>query len=436
MAQITLIGTTNYQNKDIPFGIKKEDRSGHVYCIGKTGSGKSTLLLNMAIADIVHGDGVGIIDPHGDLAQTILSHIPKNRINDVIYFNTADKDFSIAFNPLSGCHPDERHLVAGAIVESLKKLWIDSWGPRLEHILRNTILSLLYYPHATLLDIVPLLTDWTFRKTIIEYIEGTALREFWFKEYEVLQPHVRNEYIAPIVNKVGIFSTHPVLRNIFGQKKSSFSIAQVMDTKKILIINLSKGHLGEAGTSVLGSLLLTHFQTATLQRAKQHTLHRTPFYLFIDEMHSFMTLTFADMLSESRKYGLCLFLTHQFIDQLVEEVRNSVLGNVSTLIAFRVGSIDAEVLKTEFHPVFTEVDLVRIPAYTIYLKLCIDGTTCEPFSAVTRPLPKATHNYTGEILKYSRDRYAKPREVVEAEIHAMQQSRKREESDMGQSRLF
>lgn len=416
MDKVTPIGITNYQSKRIPFGIKKNDRSGHIYCIGKTGSGKSTLLLNMAIADISHGDGVGIIDPHGDLASQLLSYIPKERIRDVIYFNAGDREYPIAFNPLECTDKENRHLVASAIVESLKKLWIDSWGPRLEHILRNTILSLMHRTDTTMLDIVPMLTNHDFRREVMYSIDDQALREFWYKEYDPLPPQVKQEHIAPIVNKVGIFATHPILRNILGQKKSSFSIGGCMNSKKILIINLSKGHLGEAGTSVLGSLLLTHFQTESLRRAKYPPHFRTPFYLFIDEIQSFMTLSFADMLSESRKYGLCLFLTHQFIDQLSEEVRTAILGNVATLIAFRVGSIDALFLKTEFHPVFDEIDLVRIPAHSIYLKLCIDGTTCVPFSASTHPLPKMANFYIGEILKQSRDRYAKPREVAEGEV--------------------
>jgi hypothetical protein len=416
MDKITPIGVTNYQNKNIPFGIKKKDRAGHIYCIGKTGSGKSTLLLNMAVSDIRSGEGVTIIDPHGDIAEEILQHIPRERINDVIYFNAGDREYPLAFNPLYNVKREDRYTVASTIVITLKKVWKDSWGPRLEHILRNTLLSLTHHPESTLLDITPMLTNYEFRKKVLYAVDDYSLHEFWQKEFEPLSPQLKNEVISPIINKVGLFTAHPLLKNILGQKISTIDIAKIMDSQQILIVNLSKGSLGEAGTQLLGSLLITQFQTASLQRAKQTIDLRKPYYLFIDEMHSFMTLSFADILSESRKYGLSLFLTHQFIDQVDEDILKAILGNVGTLISFRIGASDALVLKTEFYPVFNEIDLVNLPRYCIYLKLLIDGTTSQPFSAITLPPQPITGSFKEKIIELSRKKYGKERGLVEKNI--------------------
>jgi hypothetical protein len=328
MENITRIGKTNYRNTNQIFGIKDKDRSGHIYSIGKTGVGKSALLLNMAISDIRHGCGIGIIDPHGDLSESILDYIPNERIKDVVYFNGCDTDFSITFNPLYNVNADERHLVASNIVSTLKRIWVESWGPRLEHILRNTILTLIFYPHATLLDIQPILLDFDFRKKVLQCVTDTALLDFWYKEFNAMSPQFKSEAISPIVNKVGLFQTHTLLRNIVGQEASSFTIADVMNQKKIFIANLSKGYLGEDATTLLGSMLVSQFQAASLRRSNQPIHDCIPVYLYIDEMHSFVTLSFADILAESRKYGLALFLTHQYIDQLHEDIRKAILGNV------------------------------------------------------------------------------------------------------------
>lgn len=409
---LTYIGITNYRNQNAKFGIKQKDRGGHIYCIGKTGAGKSTLLLNMAIDDIHNGRGVGIIDPHGDIAESILDYIPEERIQDVVYFNCCDGDFPIAFNPLANIDASKKHIVASNIVGTLKKVWIDSWGPRLEHILRNTILSLLQYPDASLLDIQPLLTNSDFRKEVLDYVDDAALFNFWYKEFYALTPQLRAEAIAPILNKVGLFQTHPIIRNIVSQKTSSFSIADVMHEKKIFIANLSKGVLGEDGSQLLGSLLVTQFQTAALGRVHVPISHRTPFYLYIDEMHSFITLSFADILAESRKYGLSLFLTHQYIEQINEKILAAILGNVGTLICFRIGASDARVLEQEFRPVFTSEDLVSLPRYAIYLKLLIDGTTSQPFSATTLTLAVAKENNKTRIVDFCRRKYCTKKESI------------------------
>ena len=415
MSDITYIGITNYQSKHHRFGIKEKDRNGHIYCIGKTGVGKSTLLLNMAISDIENGRGVAIIDPHGDIAESILDYIPKDRIHDVIYFNPSDVQFPISFNPLSSVQAHERYIVASSLIATFKKMWADSWGPRLEHIFRNAILSLLEYPHATLLDIQPLLTDSEFRSEVIHYLQDEALRRFWLKEFNPLPPQMKQEAVSPIINKIGLFQTHPLIRNIVSQPASSFSMADILNDKKIFIANLSKGVLGEDGTQLLGSMLVTQFQTAALGRATRAVQSRSPFYLYIDEMHSFVTLSFADMLAESRKYGLCLFLTHQYMYQLHEEIRNAILGNVGTVISFRVGAPDAAVLEQEFSPVFSAEDLMNLPQYHLYIKLLIDGTTSRPFSAITLPLARIGQGYKQQIIAESKKTYARERETIRVE---------------------
>jgi hypothetical protein len=382
---ITIIGKTNYHNEGKIFGIKDNDRLGHIYCIGKTGVGKSTLLLNMAISDIERGNGLCIIDPHGDIAKNILQYIPNDRMEDLIYFDPIDPKHPITFNPLHAVHPKFHHLVASGIVSTFKKIWADSWGPRMEHILRFTLLTLLEYPHATLLDIQPLLTDADFRKNALGYVGNPDVLAFWHKEFEKYSPRLRSEAISPILNKTGIFLSSLPLKNIVGHPTSSFRMQQVLDGQKILICNLSKGLLGEDASSILGSMLVTSIQLAALYRAKQPEESRVPFYLYVDECHSFISLSFADMLAEARKYNLSLFLAHQYIDQLNEKVRSAIFGNVGTTIAFRVGAVDAEVLAKEFYLVFNEQDLIHLPKYAIYIKLMIDGATSMPFSAETLP---------------------------------------------------
>jgi len=378
---ITPIGITNYRNTNKKFGIKDNDRLGHIYCIGKTGVGKSTLLKNMALSDIERGLGCGIIDPHGDVSEEILRQIPGGRKKDVIYFNPADLEKPIAFNPLHAIHPNYHHLVASGLVSTFRKVWSESWGPRLEYILRFTLLTLLWYPHATLLDIQPLLTDIRFRNDVLVYVRDEHILAFWKNEFEKYSPSLRSEAITPILNKTGLFISSLPLRSVVGQKTSSFRMQRALDDGKILIVNLSKGKIGEDACALLGSMLVTAIQLAAMHRATQEEHKRRPFYLYIDEMHSFITLAFADILAEARKYRLSLFLTHQYINQLQEPIRKAIFGNVGTIISFRVGAEDAEYLAREFHPAFNEEDLVNLPRYSMYLKLMIDGATSQPFSA-------------------------------------------------------
>lgn len=352
-----------------------------MYVIGKSGTGKSTLLSNMAISDIKRGNGLCVIDPHGDIATLLLKHIPKGRQQDLIYFNATEQDNPIAYNPLKGVHPKYHDLVASGLVSTFKKIWADSWGPRTEYILRFTLLTLLWLPDATLLDIQPLLTDRDFRAKALTYTNDEHIRAFWHNEFDRYTPRLRAEIISPILNKTGLFITSAVLRNIVGRKTSSFRLQNVLDTGKILIVNLSKGQIGEDASSLLGAMLVNAIQLAALYRARMPEHTRKPFYLYIDECHSFVTLSFATILAEARKYGLSLFLAHQYIEQLDERVRAAIFGNVGTIISFRVGAADGEYLAKEFYPVFTQDDLVNLPRYAMYLKLMIDGTASQPFSA-------------------------------------------------------
>lgn len=414
--QITPIGKVNFRNNENVFGIYDKDRLGHIYAIGKTGVGKSTLLLNMAISDIERGNGFCIIDPHGDIAESILNYIPQDRVEDVIYFNPADIEFPIAFNPLKNVHPDFHHLVASGLISTFSKIWADNWGPRLAHILRFSILTLLEYRQGTLLDIQPLLTDAEFRNEILKNINNKHILAFWYNEYVKFSNSLRAEAISPILNKIGIFSSSSILRNIIGQKTRSFHMQKVMDEGKILIVNLAKGKIGEDVSALLGCMLVTQIQLTALYRAKQSEHTRRPFYLYIDECHSFITGSIADILAEARKYGLGLFLTHQYIDQLPEEIRSAIFGNVGTLISFRVGANDANFLLKEFQPIFNEIDLINLPRYSMYLKLMIDGATSHPFSAYSITPKNWLLSFKPEIIEYSQQTYGSPRKLIEVSI--------------------
>ena len=417
--QITPFAVTNYRDIRRVFGIREKNRRAHMYLIGKTGTGKSTLLANMVISDMRSGNGLALIDPHGDLAEEILGFIPPERIKDVIYFNAGDREFPVGFNPLHKANPEHRHLIASGFVSVFKKIWGPAgfWGPRLEHILRHAVLTLLEIPGSTPLDIPRLLTDKDFRRGILEKVRHLQVKSFWAFEFEKYSAWMRSEAISPILNKIGQLLTTDAIRNIVGQKTNRFDLREVMDEGKILIINLAKGKIGEDSCSFLGAMLATQIQLAALSRADLPEKDRRSFYLYVDEIHSFLTLSFADILSEARKYGLHLVLAHQYIEQLEEELRAAIFGNVGTLISFRVGAEDGKLLAREFYPEFSEADLVNLPNFHIYLKLMIDGQTSKPFSAVTLPLSlKKTGSYL-EVVNQSRKKYGAPRAAVEKEIN-------------------
>lgn len=417
--EVVLFAETNYRNIRRKFGIKKRDRRQHMYLVGKTGVGKSTAFENMIYQDIQSGQGVAIVDPHGELAEKALNFIPPGRINDTIYFNPSDAEFPFAFNVLERVGPEHRHLVASGLVGVFKKIWADSWGPRLEYVLRNAILALLEYPGSTLLGIMRILVDKEFRKKVVDRLTDPVVKSFWVDEYPKYPEKLRSEAIAPIQNKVGQFLSTSLIRNIVGQIRAKVDIRQIMDEGKILIMNLSKGRIGEDASALLGAMMITKIQMAAMSRIDIPESERRDFYLYVDEFQNFATDSFADILSEARKYRLNLIIAHQYIGQLMLEntrVRDAVFGNVGTMVVFRVGAEDAEFLAKEFQPCFDETDLVDLDAYNIYVKLMIDGITSEPFSAVTLPPLFKTEENKEKIIKISRERYAEPRKTVEDKI--------------------
>jgi hypothetical protein len=341
--------------------------------------------------------------------ENILNLVPESRIDDVIYFNPADLAYPIAFNPLEKVHPDYHHLVASGIVAIFKKIWPDFWGPRLEHILRHAIMTLLEYPDSTLLDLPKLLTDDKFRMEVLKHVTHPQVKEFWFSDFGKINPRSRHEAISPILNKMGQFLISLPLRNIVGQKKNTFDLRKVTDEGKILLVNLAKGKIGEDNCAVLGAMLVTKIWLATLSRTDQPEKARKSFYLYVDEVHNFLTLSFADTLSEARKYGLNLIVAHQYIDQLDEDIRNAIFGNVGTLISFRIGAGDAKYIAREFHPDINETDLVNLANFDIYLKLMIDGVTSKAFSATTLPAPEIGESHRREIIRNSRWKYGTAR---------------------------
>jgi len=416
--EINFFAKTNFRNKEQPFGIKTDDRRRHFYTLGKTGMGKTSMIQNMAIQDIRNGKGIAIVDPHGEFAEECLKAVPKERINDVIYFNPADLEYPIALNIMEKVAPEYRHLVSSGLVGVFKKLWADSWGPRLEYILRNAILALLCHPQSTLLGINRLLVDKQYREEVLSYVDDPVVSAFWIDEFSKYNDKLLTEAISPIQNKVGQFLSSGLIRNIVGQVKSSFSVREAMDSNKILIMNLSKGRIGEDSSALLGAMMITKIQLAAMSRVDMPESERKDFYLYVDEFQNFATESFAGILSEARKYRLNLILAHQFMAQLDETVLNAVLGNVGTIVSFRVGAMDTDILEKEFSPVFSAHDLVNLDKYNIYLKLMIDGVATRPFSATTlRPLDISdTEKNVDKVIQASRERYANRRDIVEQKI--------------------
>ena len=389
---ITYFAETDARNKKIKFGIKAKDRLRHVYVIGKTGLGKSTLLENMAIQDIQNGNGIAFIDPHGGTAEKLLEYVPEHRIKDVLYFAPFDMEYPVSFNVMEDIGPDKRHLVVNGLMSTFEKIWVDAWSARMAYILNNTLLALLEYPGSTLLGVNRMLSDKEYRKKVVDNIKDTSVRAFWVDEFGKWTEKFIAEAIPAIQNKVGQFTSNPLVRNLLGQSQSSFDIRKIMDEKKIMIINLSKGRVGEGNANLIGSMLITKIYLSAMSRADRNENELAklpPFYLYVDEFQSFANKSFADILSEARKYKLSLNIAHQYIEQMEEEVRDAVFGNVGTMIAFRVGAFDAEVLEKEFAPTFEAADLVNLGFAQIYLKLMIDSVSSQPFSAKTLPgVPK------------------------------------------------
>jgi energy-coupling factor transporter ATP-binding protein EcfA2 len=410
-------GKTNSRGKGVEFGIKEADRRLHMYVIGQTGTGKSTLLKNMAIADMREGNGVAVIDPHGELVEDILNFVPRSRTNEVVYFNPSDTAYPIGLNILEAQNEDEKQLVASSLISVFKHQWKDFWGPRLEHILHNCVLALMDTPGTTLLGVYRMLADSTYRREIVSHVKDPIVRLFWEKDFAEYSPQFQKEITSPIQNKIGQLLTIP-LRNIVGQSRSTIDLKFIMDNKRILLVNLAKGRIGEDKANLLGSVLVTKLYLAALERQAMPESERKDFYLYIDEFQNFSTDVFPSILSEARKYKLDLILAHQYTHQLSENVKHAVFGNVGTLVTFRVGNIDAQELATQFMPIFSGHDIEELDNFHIYLKLMIDGKRSVPFSAVTLPpcskrgdeAPKDT------LIEVSRERYARNRADIDQKI--------------------
>ncbi len=418
--RVTYFAATDSRGRRVPFGLKAKDRNRHMYVIGKTGMGKSTLLENMAIQDIRNGEGMAFIDPHGSAVEKLLEYIPEHRIQDVVYFAPFDLDQPIAFNIMEDVGYDKRHLVVSGLMATFKKIWEDAWSARMEYILTNTLLALLEYPGATLLGVNRMYTDKAYRKRVVENIKDPVVKDFWTKEFANYGDRYTQEATPAIQNKIGQFTSNPLIRNIIGQEESSFDIRELMDSKKILLINLSKGLVGDTNMRLLGSMLTTRIFLGAMSRAEldpNALAASVPFYFYVDEFQNFANETFAEILSEARKYNLNLIIAHQYVEQMEEQVRAAVFGNVGTTVAFRVGPFDAEVLETVFSPEFLKEDLVNLGAYQLYLSLMIDGVGSRPFSATTiPPIEVPARSFKKEVIDMSRQQFGNKRAAIEESI--------------------
>lgn len=404
--ELNVVGKTLFKNQERVFAIKRADRRRHIYVIGKTGTGKSTLLANMAINDLKNDEGICVIDPHGDLVETLLDYIPSRRLNDVIYFDPADTGKTVKINLFEGENLVHRELIASGIVSVFYKLYGYSWGPRLEYILRNALLTLLTADSARLSDITRLLTDAKFRDKITENLEDPVLASFWKNEFNNLQDRLRNEAISPILNKVGQFVSSPMIRNVVDASKSSFSIEQAMDEGKIILVNLSQGKLGEDNATLIGAMLITKIQLAAMSRVYQDEKDRKDFFLYVDEFQNFATESFNKILSEARKYRLNLTLANQYIAQIPEEVQKAIFGNCGSMLSFVMGAEDAALFSKEYNSMYSETDLVSLSKHQVITKMTIDNIISHPFPAYTLPLASSSNQNREKVLKVSKERYA------------------------------
>ena len=407
--EINFFAKAEYRNAQTTFGIKRADRRKHTYIIGKTGTGKTTLIANMAINDMRNREGMAVIDPHGDLSEIMLNYVPSYRINDMVYLEPFNQEYPFWLNPLEVKNPVHKELVASGIVSIFSKLYSYSWGPRLEYILRNVILTLLEYPDSTLVMVPDLLADQNFRQQVLTKVQDKVLQNFWHNEYDKMHPRLKSEAIAPIQNKVGQFVASPTIREIIGHPKSTIDLEDIMDQGKILILNLSQGKLGEDNAALLGAMFITKMQLAAMNRVNVTEEKRKDFYLYVDEFQNFATTSFIKILSEARKYRLDLILANQYIGQVEEDVQKAIFGNAGSLISFVIGAQDAHALSREFGQWYKEEDLVNLGSFQIVIKLAIDNLTSLPFHALTLPLPKSINQNKEKVLQVSRERYTKKR---------------------------
>ncbi len=409
-AEVSFIGRTNYvaslEEKKFVFGIKRKDRRRHLYIIGKSGVGKSKFLELLIRQDVAYGHGLCLMDPHGDVIDAILDFIPQNRLEDVVIIDPTDMQYPTSFNPLQNVDPGFKHQLAQGLIEVMEKQFGANWTPRLEHVFRFTTLALLDYPHATMRGMISMLTDRNYRQKVVEYIEDDMVKRFWAIEFADWSEKFDTDAIIPLVNKLGQFLSDPLLRNIFGQKENKINLEELMNQKKIVFINLSKGRLGEENSSFLGAMFITKLKQAGMARASMAEKDRNDFYLYVDEFHNVVTETFENILSEARKYGLCLTMAHQYMGQLIPKVQAAVLGNVGSIVIFRVGGEDAVHLKPEMAPVFDVKDMINLGTQEFYIKMTIDGESYDPFSAETlRVFPAPHGSLRQEITERSRSKY-------------------------------
>ena len=415
---INFFGATDYRGQKVEFGLKREDRRRHMYLLGKTGVGKSTLFKNMFISDVLAGEGACFIDPHGETVEELLDYIPKERIKDVIYFDPGDTKNPIGFNLLELNDPSQRDLVADGVVEVFKKQFGMSWGPRLQYLLTNAVATALEAQGTTLLTVMRLLMDKNYRKFILKQVKDPILVKFWEEEYAQMSQNSKlvSESLAPIQNKVGRFLSSSVIRNIVGQVKSSINLRTIMDEKKILLVNLAQGKLGEESSALLGGMIITRLQSTAMERIDIPIEQRNDFFLYVDEFQNFATDSFAKILSEARKFRLNLTMTNQYIDQIPLTVRQAIFGNVGTLSTFVVSQSDASILSNEFSPIFSADDLVSLESHSMYTKLCINGMTSKPFSSKSLNIRYNKFGNKQEIIQATRDLYTVPKEVIEDKI--------------------
>ncbi|MBI4058218.1 type IV secretion system DNA-binding domain-containing protein [Candidatus Gottesmanbacteria bacterium] len=408
---------TTFRGVEKEFGIKREDRRRHLYIIGKTGVGKSKLIELLALADIRQNKGCVVMDPHGDLAEELLRYIPRDRLYDVIYFNPADTEHPVSFNPLegSGSYEFRQNIVAGFIA-IFKKLFSFTWNQRLEHVLRYTTLALLDIPNSTVLGITKMLSDTRYRQAVVAQIKDPMVKKFWTTEFSSWNDQYAGEAVTPIINKVGQFVASPVIRNIVGQQKSIIKLDEIINQGKILIANFAIGKLGEENSALLGAMFITKLWEAAIARANLPEHERKDTYLYVDEFQNFATSAFAQILSEARKYRLNLTVAHQYMAQLPPEVRSTIFGNVGSIVSFRIGGEDAVVLTKEYTPTFAEEDFMRLDMRNFYVKMAIDGQVAVPFSGRTVEFPAPDEDFKQDVIKISRERWARPRGLVEKEI--------------------
>ena len=411
-----VIGSREHWGQKTPLVISRNDRRQHVYVLGKSGTGKTTLLHNLMVQDIEAGHGLAFIDPHGDESRNLLDYIPSHRIRDVMYFNPADTGHPIGFNLLGSVLPDRRHLVASGVVSAFKGIWRDSWGPRLEYILYAAVAALLECETASLLGLQRMLSDARYRAWVVKQVKDPIVRSFWVNEFENYDDRFLTEAVAPIQNKVGQLLMSPQLRNVLGQVRSKIDARSMMDNKRIFIADLSKGKLGEDKSNLLGALLVTQFQLAAMSRADMPESKRQDFFLYVDEFQSFASDSFISILSEARKYRLCLTLSHQYISQLRPEIRDAVFGNVGSIVAFRAGHHDAMLLEQELGGSLSASLLTGLGNFEICAKLLADGRDREPFLGKTLPPTGKRHGHSETIILRSREKYATGRQIIENRI--------------------